>query len=81
MLRRMMEDVVNIHQGFNGSRHVILQPHHYFSCCKMAGANSGHKGDDAREGRALESREWKPESLAQCLYSLVEEEVTAWNCV
>ena len=40
----------------------------------MAGANSGQK-DDAREGRALESRGvWAPESRAQCLYSLVEEE-------
>ena len=41
----------------------------------MTSANSGHT-DDAREGRALESRRSvrAPESLAQHLYSLVEEE-------
>lgn len=51
-----MEDVVNIHQEFNKrikTRNFTPSP--LFLCCKMAGANSGHE-DDAREGRALESR-------------------------
>lgn len=76
-----MEDVVNIHQGFNGSRHVILQPHHYFSAVRWQ--------VQIVDTRMMLEREelWKvgvcrPLShwLSVCIHQQ-KRRVTAWNCV